>query len=344
MNELKRFFRSVPCALWWIVGGCFLLICFLPIVFTQIPGIISFTGTGQIGDTIGGTMGPFIAIIAALLTFIAFWAQFEANKELIKENRRNHFENRFYKMLDMHLDSVEYLRTSAENVTDSVFRKWSEDIVNSYNDLMTEADFGGFLFDIRAAYKDEPTQSSFLSFVKELEDSITKRQKVMFEIVYSCFFLGGTSSIKYGDQEQSDNIRELAGLFSAYLSTKYSRKVVSFPEMNEVLGRYYRHLFQIVKYVDGQDDTLFEGKNWKEDYIGLLRSQMSDYEQVLLYYYSQSSVGSAWDENHYIEKYQLIKNIPFASIYGGAGIPPIERYKDEINEAKSQGMMFFERA
>lgn len=40
---------------------------------------IDFSTTGQIGDTIGGIMGPFIAIAAAGLTFIAFWVQCKAN-------------------------------------------------------------------------------------------------------------------------------------------------------------------------------------------------------------------------------------------------------------------------
>ena len=124
MNELKQFFKNVPNAIWWIMGVCVLLICLLPIAFTKLPSIIDFTETGQIGDTIGVTMGPFIAIVAALLTFIAFWAQFEANRELINENRRNHFENRFYKMLDMHLESVDLFRIATEKVTDSIFRQW----------------------------------------------------------------------------------------------------------------------------------------------------------------------------------------------------------------------------
>ena len=114
MNELKQFFKNVPNAIWWIMGVCVLLICLLPIAFTKLPSIIDFTETGQIGDTIGVTMGPFIA----------FWAQFEANRELINENRRNHFENRFYKMLDMHLESVDLFRIATEKVTDSIFRQW----------------------------------------------------------------------------------------------------------------------------------------------------------------------------------------------------------------------------
>lgn len=37
--------------------------------------IVDFSQSGQVGDTIGGVMGPFIALIAAFLTFMAFWIQ-----------------------------------------------------------------------------------------------------------------------------------------------------------------------------------------------------------------------------------------------------------------------------
>ena len=55
---------------------------FLPYLLTSTGYTIAdFTDSGQIGDTIGGIMGPFIAIVASLLTFLAFWVQFKANQQ-----------------------------------------------------------------------------------------------------------------------------------------------------------------------------------------------------------------------------------------------------------------------
>lgn len=68
---------------WWsigIFGGICVVIFGLPTIFTQLPSIVDFTETGEIGDTIGGIMGPFVAIGAAFLTFMAFWVQKEANE------------------------------------------------------------------------------------------------------------------------------------------------------------------------------------------------------------------------------------------------------------------------
>lgn len=54
--------------------------CFAPLIFTQCRSIVDFTETGQIGDTIGGTMSPIIAIAGVFMTFIAFLMQVNANK------------------------------------------------------------------------------------------------------------------------------------------------------------------------------------------------------------------------------------------------------------------------
>ncbi|WP_373060417.1 hypothetical protein [Zunongwangia sp. H14] len=41
---------------------------------------LNFTETGQIGDTIGGILNPFIALAGVLLTFLAFYMQIKANQ------------------------------------------------------------------------------------------------------------------------------------------------------------------------------------------------------------------------------------------------------------------------
>jgi hypothetical protein len=68
---------------------------------------------GQIGDVFGGTLGPFIAFLAAILTFAAFWAQYQANlqqKEQFTIQALNsgieRFESRFFDLLKLHRDNV----------------------------------------------------------------------------------------------------------------------------------------------------------------------------------------------------------------------------------------------
>lgn len=81
----------------------FCIIILLPILLTQLPFcIFNFNETGQIGDTIGGIMGPFVAIAAAILTFLAFWVQFKANEQQRKDIALERFESNFFELLHFH--------------------------------------------------------------------------------------------------------------------------------------------------------------------------------------------------------------------------------------------------
>lgn len=67
---------SVAISLLLVVFGCF-----APWIFTgEGCERLDFTETGQIGDTIGGLMGPFIAMAGVFLTFVAFLMQVKANE------------------------------------------------------------------------------------------------------------------------------------------------------------------------------------------------------------------------------------------------------------------------
>lgn len=86
---------------------CFLLfvtasaiICYLPSQLVK-EGFCDFRETGQIGDTIDGIMGPFIAIAAAGLTFIAFWVQYKANIMQRNDIALERFERNFYELLNL---------------------------------------------------------------------------------------------------------------------------------------------------------------------------------------------------------------------------------------------------
>lgn len=73
-------------------------ICCLPWLLAKHTWI-DFSSTGEIGDTIGGIMGPFIAIAAAGLTFIAFWVQYKANIQQRHDIAIERFESNLFEMI-----------------------------------------------------------------------------------------------------------------------------------------------------------------------------------------------------------------------------------------------------
>ncbi len=64
------------------------LIIISPWLFTRKWNIIDFTETGQIGDTLGGITSPFINVLNAILIFLAFKEQKDANDILRNQNKR----------------------------------------------------------------------------------------------------------------------------------------------------------------------------------------------------------------------------------------------------------------
>ncbi|MCH5715566.1 putative phage abortive infection protein [Niabella hibiscisoli] len=93
------------------------------------------------------------------------------------------------------------------------------------------------------------------------------------------------------------------------------------------IGHYFRHLFQTVEYVDRQDNPLFT-ETIKYSYLKTLRAQLSNFEQIILYYNSMSLLGNDWIKKEYIKKYKLLINLPLS--FADFGIEPEEKFKDEI--------------
>lgn len=71
------------------------------------------------------------------------------------------------------------------------------------------------------------------------------------------------------------------------------------------LGHYYRHLYQMIRYVDQQSMDID-----KYEYVKTIRAQLSTHEQALLLVNSLTPVGRNWWENGLMLKYRLVQNLP----------------------------------
>ena len=95
----------------------------------------------------------------------------------------------------------------------------------------------------------------------------------------------------------------------------------------------------MVKYIDEYPADILSNTE-KYNYVKTIRAQLSDYEQLLLFYSALSSYGEAWLKNGYLIKYKLIKNMPFP--LADFGITPKEIFNKELAEAETKGEEFFE--
>lgn len=78
----------------------------------------------------------------------------------------------------------------------------------------------------------------------------------------------------------------------------------SIPDIS-TFGHYYRFMYRIVKYIDRS--PLIEDKD-RYDYVCLLRSQLSDYELVMLFYNCLGKEGKPKFKS-LVETYALLKNL-----------------------------------
>jgi len=106
MNQIQKPLYIAKIVLFIGIPFCLLT----PILFTQDWGLLDFTNTGNIGDTIGGITAPFTNILAAILVFLAFRAQISANLSLQEQIEQQNLEKK---------NEIERLQISQlyENVT-----------------------------------------------------------------------------------------------------------------------------------------------------------------------------------------------------------------------------------
>ncbi|MBC7523241.1 MAG: putative phage abortive infection protein [Flavobacterium sp.] len=318
-----------------VLSGLLLVFSFFaPYLFTR-PSLnddFDFTDKGTIGDAIGGLMNPFIALVGVLLTFLAFYMQIKANKiqrELfykgLQENKRqfdqelnanreqlndqlaiqthqfkkSEFESQFYEMLKLHKENVNEVSISRKV-------KLKYDSRNSelkYVDIKGRKAFEEILVELEKCY--DAAKKTFNS----------RDKNYWLERAYKVFFFGINSNENGIKRYYFRVENELKNL--GVDSTFYDNIKSEFPAGNEYLSGYatllahlYRHLFQIVKFISVQDENLITYEE-KRKYIRILRAQLSNPEQALLFYNWKSGFGSQWenDSNKFFTDYRMIHNI-----------------------------------
>jgi hypothetical protein len=259
-----------------------------------------YSDTGIIGDTFGGLLGPPIAFLAAILTFLAFWVQYEANKQQrhdIKQQREDwqleRLETRFFELLKLH----------KENVSEIEFRNKQ----------------GKFAF------------GELFDNFEKIYDTVNRTYKAVGAppvvnpayIAYLIFFFG------LGFKEEKSYVPDLTSgekdFFDAtkkaltpevYYMDSYR---IPYDGVFVILASYYRQLYQVTKYVT--DYKLLEPAD-KYQYIRTLRGQMSEQEQLMLYLNGSILFPDKWEE--LFTEYRLIKNIPLENCEGE--LSPILKY------------------
>jgi hypothetical protein len=284
------------------------------------------------GDMIGGIINPILGFSIAIFSFLAFYVQYKANKQVQKQFNIQQFQSQFYEMLRFYKEDVSSIEVIDIFTGNKV--KGREAFEYFYKELQ-------FLYECRK-YRKLETYSIFNA--------------------YNCFYTGDTKDIpKY---EELACVTTLGLNFS--LSRRYIEDSINISSMNQAdvynikkrivgknssLGQYYRHLFQMVDIVHKNEELEYSEKL---TYSRLLRAQMSDKEQVLLFYnwlagYKTGKYGSLWEQrnlnfekidnlsmdkdkeenkNYFFSDYRMIRNVFRDMIFDDLGENIYDAYRN----------------
>ncbi len=318
---------------------------FLYLSITYLPQLIvkyslfNISDKEQIGNSFSSFVGTLVAMVAAFLTFIAFWVQYKANLQQWQSIQIDRVENRIFNMLDIH----------RQNVNELFLKDFHNNVLEGRNI------FPHIFNEFKRTY--EIVRITILGKEKETLES---RERIS-AISYIIFFIGikqenksHLSAVLKKYFSDDDLIKEIIHTLEEKQSADYLDAVQGMADYDfykenfkyqhfngylTSLGHYYRHLFQMVKYIDEHPSDILSDID-KYNYIKTIRAQLSDYEQLLLYYSSLFPPGESWIENGYLIKYKLIKNLPLA--LADFGINPKEKFSKDIAELKKEGIELFE--
>lgn len=318
-----------------------------PLIFTSFSTGFNFTETGAIGDTIGGLMNPFIAIASVIVTYLAFKMQFDANKTLKdeleaqkNETKKQQIERQFYEMLKLY----------KENVNEISINLYKEDnSPEEINKFKPQAFFNRTTLVIDTELKGRFSYISFINEIGSIYYHINSSLNVFFEsenepnskynlkIAYEIFF-NGINKFKIIEPvlfKNFENYFDDINLDSKItLRNEYGLNRKLYIGGSPELGHYFRHLYQTVKFI-ASNKVLNEEE--KINYLKILRSQISNNEQVLLFYNYIGGPGKNWENENqkYFSQYKMIHNIDNSMLFEGI---KLEDFFDE--EMKKNKDMF----
>lgn len=361
-----------------LLGGSLIIIGFLPYLFTQFKLLnFDFYKTGPIGDTIGGIMGPFIGIIGAILTFAAFWVQYQANQEQKRQFNEQITEQK--RQFDIQLseqktqgeeDNRRYQAQQAEQSKSWAIERFEKtffELLKVQRDIASEIKirkkqegvqtFISFYYEFRFIYLYIREQLLIEQVwpIEEIRSVNYHKDEEILRIAFIVFFMGvgpnsnplllyaikkeGCDNINNKLIESINTLTDSIHNFPQQLECRYLDENGREQKMTYTayyrpaqghqgkLSHYFRHLYQVIKFVDGADPKIFTD-SMKYEYVRFIRAQLSIYEQAMLYFHGFSPFGKNWMARKFLIKYKLIRNAPIKMF--AFSITPDIRFSEDI--------------
>lgn len=227
------------------------------------------------GSFIGGVLGPILSIISIVLLI-------ESTENQKKEFIDNSFRTHIYELIKYNRETVS-----------------SFEYIVSYDPLATQYTGGRFFI-----YAKKQIEHA-IKLLGDIDKNIEPLLKV--KIAYLMFYFGST--LECQDPLKSHLLKLISSDFAdkiynnfREIRTRHNNEIQYFGGHQIRLSQYYRQLYFLI---DGIDKNGTLSTSQKNEFINLIKVQMSDYEQAILYYHSLSSLGYEWSDSS-LRGYSLI--------------------------------------
>lgn len=284
---------------------------------------------GIIGDTVGGVLNPIFAVPATLLTFLAFWVQYQANQEVQNQFKIQQFESQFYEMVRLHKENINEMKISGYDYNIAETRDDKDILINT-----TKSQVERFVEGRKVFVTMVKELIAIYEFCRLYDVGNKYETDKLLEFSYRIFFFGSESDLILTNGIDTDFIKfvrmqlkevrekhkKSIGEHNEYpiphtdRTIKVHIKYAPFTGHENRLGHYYRHLYSTVKYVVNKEKEGLFTYDKAREYLKILRSQMSNHEQLMLYYNFIIGFGKDWENEGYLTKYRMLHNLPINKV------------------------------
>lgn len=257
----------------------FAVISFWEGISNKVCFDINSTRASEFGSFFGGYVGVMLSIVSTLLLIYTIIDQHI-------ERQKGWTTDKFYKMLEFHNNIVNQL--SVAHI----------DTKKKYRSNGRRA-FVIFRIQIKR----------LLELIESLNTkekwNLDKEQKL--HVVYIIFYYEiDTEWVEFLQDKIKEDID--FNIILKLVKIIKKRKRLRLGRTNQTsLSSYFRNMYNLIKFVDNDK---YLNQDEKKDLITIYRAQLSNPELYVLFFNLRSYFGKKWNNNKYVERYELLKNIP----------------------------------
>jgi len=284
-----------------------------PFILTRNLGIIDFSDTGNVGETIEGTTAPIIGILSILLLVYTLMEQIKFNKSQREISMDEQFKSTFFNLLQTQRNILEKISGEFTHLGSHVNMKYSENDNNetfkikkrdkdwAIIEKKSKIDVRGLDFFKFAKYQLQDifdaleSTAYYKKYDPETADDIETEITELYEAMNLYQEEGETEFEKTAQEKRkplrigyvNEKYNISKELHKKYLKMEECKKLALgyayFYNKYENIGYYFRHLYRILKFIKNSEDEKISlrGKNASKKETEKIHDQYQQYAQFI---------------------------------------------------------------